>query len=197
MSRWELERWQGPGRCADRILRQKGPTSGLEQTARSPWTLESIARRSGPNSTLSEGGGLLAGPWRLLALRASVSVCDELSIQNSFYFLPGLSTTVDPPWLTGSQSGAPNQQLCAVWKLTSDAHLCLVNWKVGEGSSTVSQVTLVHSPVGEPLQYLEERGKVQQTRTACPLFSSHFICCPVETVQCHWEIGVSSVQWLM
>lgn len=92
-----------------------------------------------------------------------------------------------------SKWGPQTSSLYAAWKLTSNAHLCLMNWKVGEESvaQRVSQVTPVHSPVGEPLQCLEERGKAQQTRTACPLFPSHFICCPVETVQCHWEVGVS------
>ena len=97
-----------------------------------------------------------------------------------------------------SKWGSQTSSLYVIGKLTSSAHPCLMNWKVGKENVArcVFQVILVHTAVGEPLQYLEEREKAQQTRTACLLFSSLFICCPVETVQRPWEVGFSSVRWL-
>ena len=94
-----------------------------------------------------------------------------------------------------SKWGSQTSSLYVIGKLTSSAHPCLMNWKVGKENVArcVFQVILVHTAVGEPLQYLEEREKAQQTRTACLLFSSLFICCPVETVQRPWEVGFSSV----
>lgn len=75
----------------DRILWQKGPTSGLEQMAKSPWTLKSIARRSGTNSALSEGGGLLqtlGDCWLSELLSASVMNFPSRTVFISFQASP-------------------------------------------------------------------------------------------------------------